>query len=514
MHALEHPLLDGLDQRGPVMRVDNGLADLESHMFEPLSATSRITRRAPPESGRGSEYSDACKRLSAAGIDRQRRDRTAPQPLRARSLRCRRSSTHRCGSRRRAPDVRADAARPGPRSRSRREARSRPSRAASRVGLAVVGVALLADRAVRAGQHAQTADEVPAIDGAVRHRRRHRSCGRGHQPAAERRVLHGRRDAELQLVDRQHRHQRRHPDSAITPAAATGVAVRDRGRRAAARPPSRRRPSQRLGIGSASGTRRRQRLGVGVGLERRPRPRSVRPRPPSSPAALGAAPRRVDRGQPPSLAIAPGERSRSASAGADAILLTGLTKPLFPAHVGAGHVHLRQRRHRSRCACRCSSPPHAGQRRRSPCRRRARPAAAADRESVGRAGASVRRVTRPRTARTRRPSAAPSAARRRCAGSAAARSARRGARSPRSAPRPVAPWPPARSPAPPGRSANSTPTIARARPTGVAELDRVLGGGLVPGLGRAAGRRARRRQVHPAARGRPPLRRPRAAAAR
>ena len=42
---------------------------------------------------------------------------------------------------------------------------------------------------------------------------------------------------------------------------------------------------------------------------------------------------------------------------------------------------------------------------------------------------------------------------------------------------------------------------ARARPTGLDELDRVLGGGLVPGRRRAAGRRARGRQVHAAAGG-------------
>jgi hypothetical protein len=37
LDTLEQPLLDGLDQRRPVMGVDNGLADLESHVFEPLS---------------------------------------------------------------------------------------------------------------------------------------------------------------------------------------------------------------------------------------------------------------------------------------------------------------------------------------------------------------------------------------------------------------------------------------------------------------------------------------------
>ena len=47
---------------------------------------------------------------------------------------------------------------------------------------------------------------------------------------------------------------------------------------------------------------------------------------------------------------------------------------------------------------------------------------------------------------------------------------------------------------------------AAARPTGVAEFDRVLGGGLVPGAVVLRRRRARHRQVHPAARRRGPRR--------
>ena len=57
---------------------------------------------------------------------------------------------------------------------------------------------------------------------------------------------------------------------------------------------------------------------------------------------------------------------------------------------------------------------------------------------------------------------------------------------------------------PPGPSARSPIEDSRAPPTGVGELDRVLGGGLVPGRRDPAGRRARRGQVDAAARGRRP----------
>ena len=49
------------------------------------------------------------------------------------------------------------------------------------------------------------------------------------------------------------------------------------------------------------------------------------------------------------------------------------------------------------------------------------------------------------------------------------------------------------------RSPRSTPSSAGPRPTGIAELDRVLGGGLVPGSRHAARWRARHRQEHSAA---------------
>ena len=51
------------------------------------------------------------------------------------------------------------------------------------------------------------------------------------------------------------------------------------------------------------------------------------------------------------------------------------------------------------------------------------------------------------------------------------------------------------------RSPRSTPPRGRRAPPHVGELDRVLGGGLVPGLGHAARRRAGHRQVHAAAPG-------------
>ncbi len=82
-------------------------------------------------------------------------------------------------------------------------------------------------------------------------------------------------------------------------------------------------------------------------------------------------------------------------------------------------------------------------------------------------------------------------------------SARPGARSPRSAPTGVARSPPApvSAPAPRRPIAEVDVEAAPAPATGVGELDRVLGGGLVARRGRAAGRRARRRQVDAAARG-------------
>ena len=49
LDALEDPLFDGLDQRGPMMRVDNGLTDLESHVFVPLSTNTRVTRATCPQ---------------------------------------------------------------------------------------------------------------------------------------------------------------------------------------------------------------------------------------------------------------------------------------------------------------------------------------------------------------------------------------------------------------------------------------------------------------------------------
>ena len=58
---------------------------------------------------------------------------------------------------------------------------------------------------------------------------------------------------------------------------------------------------------------------------------------------------------------------------------------------------------------------------------------------------------------------------------------------------------------------SSTPRVALARPTGVGELDRVLGGGLVPGSVVLLAGEPGRRQVDAAARGGPPLRRTRAA---
>ena len=58
---------------------------------------------------------------------------------------------------------------------------------------------------------------------------------------------------------------------------------------------------------------------------------------------------------------------------------------------------------------------------------------------------------------------------------------------------------PGRSPRRRGRSPRSTSRRPGPGRPGCGELDRVLGGGLVPGRGGAAGRRAGRRQVHPAA---------------
>ena len=56
--------------------------------------------------------------------------------------------------------------------------------------------------------------------------------------------------------------------------------------------------------------------------------------------------------------------------------------------------------------------------------------------------------------------------------------------------------------APHGRSSRSRPPTPRTGPSGIGEFDRVLGGGIVAGRGHPALRRARSRQVDPAARGR------------
>ena len=102
-------------------------------------------------------------------------------------------------------------------------------------------------------------------------------------------------------------------------------------------------------------------------------------------------------------------------------------------------------------------------------------------------------------AQRRRPvHSAPSAAGRPASGSAAAASARRGARVAEVGAAADGP----RATAAPGHHARRCRSarcrvedVRRPRPSGVAELDRVLGGGLVPGAVDPAGRRARRRQV-------------------
>jgi hypothetical protein len=43
-HALDGPSLDCLDECGPVVGVNNGLADTENHRFETPFAVSRVTR--------------------------------------------------------------------------------------------------------------------------------------------------------------------------------------------------------------------------------------------------------------------------------------------------------------------------------------------------------------------------------------------------------------------------------------------------------------------------------------
>ena len=112
---------------------------------------------------------------------------------------------------------------------------------------------------------------------------------------------------------------------------------------------------------------------------------------------------------------------------------------------------------------------------------------------------------RPRLAawRRRRPSSTParSAATRPASGSAAARRAAAGARSSRSAPRLARRT---RAAARPGRSCGSSrsrPTDAERGSTGVSELDRVLGGGLVPASLVLVGGEPGHRQVDAAAHG-------------
>ena len=90
-------------------------------------------------------------------------------------------------------------------------------------------------------------------------------------------------------------------------------------------------------------------------------------------------------------------------------------------------------------------------------------------------------------------------------GPAAARPAASGTPSPRK-PIAAARRPGAAKPPPAASSTSSAwpapPTPPPRTPIGIAELDRVLGGGLVPGLGGAGRRRSRHRQIHPAAAGR------------
>ena len=46
-HALDRSSLDCLDECGPVVGVNNGLADTENHRFETPFAVSRVTRGGP-----------------------------------------------------------------------------------------------------------------------------------------------------------------------------------------------------------------------------------------------------------------------------------------------------------------------------------------------------------------------------------------------------------------------------------------------------------------------------------